>query len=95
MKRNVVIVVVVLAIACLALGGGYIAGRSRKVTNSTPVIINTASERVYYPTQTECEAASGKYCEQVMCDYAPEGKTIEEVCGADYKKGYWSAKTNE
>lgn len=94
MKRNAVIAVAVLALACLALGGGYIAGRPRKVTNSSPVTTNTASQRSYYPAQAECEAASGKSCEQAMCDYAPEGKTIEEVCGKNYKKGYWSAKTH-
>lgn len=94
MKRSTLIAITVLAIAGLALGAGYVTGRSQTATNTNPTIINTANQSTYYPTQAECETTSGKDCQQVMCDYAPEGKTIEEVCGKNYKKGYWSAKTN-
>lgn len=94
MKRSALIAITVLAIAGLALGAGYVTGRSQTATNTSPAIINTVNQSTYYPTQAECETTSGKSCEQVMCDYAPEGKTIDEVCGKGYKKGYWSAKTN-
>jgi hypothetical protein len=33
-----------------------------------------------YATQAECESATDRSCNFVMCDYAPPGKTIEEVC---------------
>ncbi len=35
----------------------------------------------YYKSKEECEARSGKICDFMMCDSAPEGKTVEEVCG--------------
>jgi hypothetical protein len=94
MKRSTVIAITVLAIAGLALGAGNLAGRSRTVNGTSPAATDTTNQSTYYPTQAECETTSGKECQQVMCDYAPEGKTIDEVCGKGYKKGYWSAKTN-
>lgn len=94
MKRSALITITVLAIAGLALGAGYMTGGSRTVNDTSPAAIDTANQSTYYPTQAECETTSGKDCQQVMCDYAPEGKTIDEVCGKGYKKGYWSAKTN-
>ena len=93
MKRSAIIAITVLAIAGLALGAGYMAGRSRTVNDTSPATIDMADQSTYYPTQAECETTSGKGCQQVMCDYAPEGKSIEEVCGKNYKKGYWSART--
>lgn len=94
MKRSIIITISILAISGLALGVGYIVGRFRTTNDASPAAINTTDQSTYYPTQAECETNNGKSCEQVMCDYAPEGKTIEEVCGKGYKKGYWSAKTN-
>lgn len=41
-----------------------------------------------YSTQEACEQASGKSCSFSMCDYAPEGKTLDEVCGKGPKKGW-------
>lgn len=46
-----------------------------------------------YRTQEECEQATGKTCDFQNCDYVPEGKTFEEVCGKDFKKG-WSPIEN-
>lgn len=43
-----------------------------------------------YQTQEECESATGQKCSFVMCDYIPEGKTFEEVCGVGFKKGWQS-----
>ncbi len=93
-KRTLTVIAVLVLILVLALGGVYTVARSRTATKTTPTIINTARQRTYYPTQAECETASSKSCEQVMCDYAPEGKTIEDVCGKNYRKGYWSAKAS-
>ena len=43
-----------------------------------------------YPTRKECEEKSGLFsCYSDMCDYIPPGKTVEEVCGKGYKKGWW------
>jgi len=46
--------------------------------------------RKSFATQGECEAETGKKCDFIMCDYVPPGKTFEEVCGKDFKKG-WQA----
>src|SRR5262245_20046598 len=34
-----------------------------------------------WPSKEECEKATGKPCDFVMCDYIPPGKRYEEVCG--------------
>ena len=36
-----------------------------------------------------CQKESERPCRFVMCDYVPTGKTFEETCGKDFKKG-WS-----
>lgn len=41
-----------------------------------------------YPTQGECERATGKTCSFQQCDYVPLGKTVEEVCGGNFGKGW-------
>ena len=41
-----------------------------------------------FATQEECEKTTGRPCNFQMCDYVPEGKTFEEVCGKDFKKGW-------
>ena len=96
MKRNLLILI---AAGALILVGAFTANiylqRQNDVTPTESA--NTDAAKVqsvsFYPSQNECEATSGKDCEQVMCDYIPEGKTIDEVCGKGYKKGYWSAIT--
>jgi len=51
------------------------------------------SERKVYTSQKECERQTGKICDFQMCDYVPEGKTIEEVCGKNFQKG-WTVRLN-
>jgi hypothetical protein len=41
-----------------------------------------------FSTKAECEQKTGKSCGFEMCDYIPAGKTIEEVCGKNFKKGW-------
>ena len=41
-----------------------------------------------FVSQEECEQKTGKTCSLQMCDYVPPGKTFEEVCGKDFKKGW-------
>jgi hypothetical protein len=41
-----------------------------------------------YQTKESCESATGKTCHFVTCDYIPEGKTFEEVCGKDFQEGW-------
>lgn len=45
------------------------------------------SEKTFL-TKEECEKVTETTCSFAMCDYVPEGKTFEEVCGKDFKKGW-------
>jgi len=46
------------------------------------------STKSVFSTQGECEKNTGKTCSVQTCDYIPAGKTFEEVCGKDFKKGW-------
>jgi len=48
----------------------------------------TASEQKIYKDQPTCERETDKPCGYTTCDYAPPGKTIEEVCGPGPSKGW-------
>lgn len=48
----------------------------------------TASTAKIYKDQATCERETGKSCRYTTCDYAPPGKTIEEVCGVGPSKGW-------
>lgn len=41
-----------------------------------------------YKSQTECQQATQAICNYETCDYVPVGKTIEEVCGVNFEKGW-------
>ena len=41
-----------------------------------------------YDTQELCEKETDKSCTFQNCDYIPRGKSFEEVCGKDFKKGW-------
>lgn len=43
-----------------------------------------------FPTQQECEQTTGKQCDFKTCDFIPKGKTYEEVCGQNFRKGWQS-----
>ncbi len=55
--------------------------------------IGTPQEAVGPPTVVfadvdECRTATGaQACGVVMCDFVPEGKTLDEVCGANFQEG--------
>ena len=55
----------------------------------TPVLIPV--QKTVFNSQKECQKKTGKSCRLQNCDYVPKGKTTEEVCGKDFKKG-WLAK---
>lgn len=41
-----------------------------------------------FVTKEECEEKTGCKCDFVACDYIPAGKTFEETCGENFKKGW-------
>ncbi|OGX07915.1 MAG: hypothetical protein A2Z88_05575 [Omnitrophica WOR_2 bacterium GWA2_47_8] len=55
-----------------------------------PVVNGWAEVKVptVFVTQDECEQKTGMQCSYVMCDYIPEGKTFEEVCGKGFQEGW-------
>ncbi|HBY73686.1 MAG TPA: hypothetical protein DEG44_03280 [Candidatus Kerfeldbacteria bacterium] len=62
-----------------------IVGYFTLVKNQTPV---SQTQQIVFVSQEECEQKTGKSCDFQMCDYIPPGKTFEEVCGNDFKKGW-------
>ena len=51
------------------------------------------AQQTVFVSQEECEQKTGESCNFQICDYVPPGKTFEEVCGKDFKKGWISDKT--
>jgi len=47
---------------------------------------STSSEA--YDSKEVCEEETGKSCTFQNCDYIPRGKSFEEVCGKDFRKGW-------
>jgi hypothetical protein len=43
--------------------------------------LETEPKAQLYQTQAACESATQKKCAYTWCDFVPEGKTFEEVCG--------------
>ena len=41
-----------------------------------------------YPTENLCLETGCNQCGFTMCDYVPEGKTFDEVCGKGFAKGW-------
>ena len=41
-----------------------------------------------YASEEDCKAATNVPCHFVTCDAVPAGKQPDEVCGADFKKGW-------
>jgi hypothetical protein len=77
MKKTIVILLVLIVVVGIA----YFLFNRKSLTseNSSPVV---------YSSESECEAATGLKCTFEMCDYVPEGKTFEEACGKNFKKGW-------
>jgi len=59
---------------------------------STFKFINPVINSQTFRSEQECEEKTGCVCSFVMCDYVPEGKTFEEVCGEDFQKGWECVK---
>ena len=62
-----------------------VAGYFAFVKNQTPT---PQVQQTVFASQEECEQTTGKSCSFQMCDYVPPGKTFEEVCGKNFKKGW-------
>lgn len=56
--------------------------------------LSSISTSQIHLTQEACEQATGLDCDLVMCDYIPEGKTFEEVCGKNFQK-HWVPIKNQ
>lgn len=50
--------------------------------------VDVDREVAIYSSEEECESETGRNCDFVNCDYIPDGKTFEEVCGVNFKKGW-------
>ncbi|MEK7180813.1 MAG: hypothetical protein AAB738_00565 [Patescibacteria group bacterium] len=70
-------------ISGIACPAGYTCITNPKIADS----IGYCKKEVF-KTQGDCETKTGKPCHNQACDYVPPGKTFEEVCGKDFKKGW-------
>ena len=77
-QRNIFIVL--LAIIVVGAVGYFAIVKNKALTPQT--------QQAVFTSQGECEETTGKPCSFQMCDYVPPGKTFEEVCGKDFKKGW-------
>ena len=48
----------------------------------------SAAGNEVFDSQQECEQITELRCGYQMCDYIPEGKTFDEVCGRNFKEGW-------
>jgi hypothetical protein len=72
-----------VVILLVLLGVAYISFSSKpQEMHPSPELQKT------YATQGECETTLGKPCTLVLCDYIPEGKTFEEVCGRGFTESW-------
>jgi len=82
----------IVVIVAVVIGGGILMLRSSHSTpDYVPPLANLPTlprALQTYSTQEECEAKASCTCAFVQCDYIPPGKTFEEVCGKDFKKGW-------
>ncbi len=87
MTSRIKFVILIVVILVLAVSGGLlllnIFGMALVSENADLRVATTT-----YTTQEECEKTTGQECGLLMCDYVPEGKTFEEVCGIGFKKGW-------
>lgn len=84
MNRPVVVIIIILVIVIVA---GVVLIVNVGNNSSQTVSLQT------YASQIECESATGKECSFSVCDYVPEGKTFEEVCGGIGKQ--WLPSSNK
>ena len=86
MKKLTVFFIVLSII--LVSGISYLAFRNSQSEPSNTTGESVESDVTFYKTKQECEQQSGKKCSgPQQCDYIPEGKTFEEVCGKGFFKG--------
>ncbi|MCX6716397.1 MAG: hypothetical protein NTV72_00515 [Candidatus Taylorbacteria bacterium] len=81
--RKYIIIMLVLGIVLY-----FIHVISDKTSTTQISVIKNEPVVKVFSLQSECESATGKTCHFRMCDYIDIGKTFEEVCGKDFKKGW-------
>lgn len=85
--KKITIVFILLSIV-LVSGVGYLVYRNNQGDTSNVTSEGVEADVTFYKTKQECEQQSGKKCSgPQQCDYIPEGKTLEEVCGRGFFKG--------
>jgi hypothetical protein len=87
-KGFVHIVLIVLVVAIGIAGIGYFMHKKNSVS------LTQVSNPAIFITQKECEKNTGRSCYFENCDNIPKGKTAEEICGRNFKKGWVASKEN-
>ncbi|HLD07838.1 MAG TPA: hypothetical protein VJB60_02120 [Candidatus Peribacterales bacterium] len=76
-QRNLIIGIITVLIVGVAVG--FLLMKNQ---------ILPQQEQAVFASQEECEQRTGQLCSFQMCDYIPSEKTLEEVCGKNFKKGW-------
>lgn len=89
-KRGFYHPVAILVLAAITLSFAVIFYLNSSVFFKAPepTTTPTIAPSTAFATQEECESKTNKVCSVSNCDYVPQGKSIEEVCGKGYKKGW-------
>ncbi len=80
--KNIFIVVFIILV--LGVVGYFIFTKKE-----TPTL--QFEQNVFF-TQEGCQQETGGECRFQNCDYIQSGKTLEEVCGKNFKKGWVSTE---
>ena len=81
MKNTFIVVFIILAVGVV---GCFIF--TKKEIPTLP------SDQIVFFTEEECQQETGGDCRFQNCDYIPAGKTLDEVCGQNFKKACSSAE---
>lgn len=85
--KQIVKLIVIAVVASVLIVAGYFAYPPVKKQITKNSQANAPVVEVYY-SKEECEQKTGKDCLFQACDYIPKGKTVDETCGLNFKKGW-------
>jgi len=84
MKKNIFFIIILAIFMVIILISFFLFKNQESLEILSRVNIN----QNVFSTEEECISATNQNCDFQNCDYIPDGKTFEEVCGKDFKKGW-------
>mgnify|MGYP000999304566 CR=1 FL=1 len=85
--KKIIITTLILLVTLIGL---YIWAQEAAEDQQTSTNVTSTK---FFRSQDECEQVSGESCRgPIMCDYVPNGRSLEEACGKGYFKGAWTVQ---